>query len=53
MSDPSGHIRREEMHAKEGVLLIRMPMRSGLNGLELFSVTPERGPVKIYTLSFK
>lgn len=53
VSDPSGHIRREEMHAKEGVLLIRMPMRSGLNGLELFSVTPERGPVKIYTLSFK
>ena len=52
VSDPSGHIRREAVQAKEGTLLIRMPMNAGLNGLELFSVTPERGPVKIYTLSF-
>jgi hypothetical protein len=52
VSDPSGHIRRGEVQAKEGTLLIRMPMHSGLNRLELFSVTPERGSVKIYTLSF-
>lgn len=52
VSDPSGHVRREEVQAKEGTLLIRMPMHSGLNRLELFSVTPERGSVKIYTLSF-
>lgn len=52
ISDPSGHIRREAVQAKEGTLLIRMPLNAGLNGLELFSVTPERGPVKIYTLSF-
>jgi hypothetical protein len=52
VSDPSGHIRREEVQAKEGALLVRMPMHSGLNRLELFSVTPERGSVKIYTLSF-
>lgn len=52
VSDPSGHIRREEMHAKEGNLLIRMPLRAGLNELELFSVTPEKGSVKIYSLSF-
>ena len=52
VSDPTGHIRREEVRAKEGTLLIRMPLDSGLNRLELFSVTPERGSVKIYTLSF-
>lgn len=52
ISDPSGHIRRETVQAKEGTLLIRMPMKAGLNGLELFSVTPEKGSVKIYTLSF-
>ncbi len=53
VSDPSGHMRREELRAKDGTLLIRMPVQPGLNRLELFSVTPERGPVKIYTLSFK
>lgn len=52
VSDPTGHMRREEVQAKEGHLMIRMPLNSGLNRLELFSVTPEKGPVKIYTLSF-
>lgn len=52
VSDPSGHMRREEMRANEGTLMIRMPLDPGLNRLELFSVTPERGSVKIYTLSF-
>jgi len=52
VSDPAGHMRREEVRAKEGTLLIRMPLHSGLNALELFSVSPERGSVKIYTLSF-
>ncbi len=52
VSDPSGHIRSEEVQAREGTLLVRMPMHSGLNRLELFSVTPERGSVKIYTLNF-
>ncbi|SEI97616.1 hypothetical protein SAMN05216327_10571 [Dyadobacter sp. SG02] len=52
VSDPSGHMRREEIRANEGTLFIRMPMYPGLNRLELFSVTPESGSVKIYTLSF-
>lgn len=52
VSSPSGHIRREEVRSEEGTLLIRMPMPSGLNRLELFSITPERGSVKIYTLRF-
>ncbi|PSL24313.1 hypothetical protein [Dyadobacter jiangsuensis] len=52
VSDPSGHMRREEVRAGEGSLMIRMPLHSGLNALELFSVTPEKGSVKIYTLSF-
>jgi hypothetical protein len=52
VSDASGHMRRQEVRANEGTLLIRMPMHSGLNGLELFSVTPESGSVKIYTLTF-
>lgn len=52
VSDPSGHMRRQEVEAGEGTLLIRMPMHSGLDRLELFSVTPERGSIKIYTLSF-
>jgi len=52
VSDPSGYMKRQEIRAEEGSLFIRMPMRAGLNGLELFSVTPENGSVKIYTLSF-
>jgi len=52
VSDPSGHMRRQEVKAGEGTLLVRMPIHSGLNRLELFSVTPERGSVKIYTLGF-
>ena len=53
VSDPAGHMRREEVREREGTLLIRMPLQPGLNVLELFSVSPERGSVKIYTLSFK
>lgn len=52
VSDPTGHMRREEVRVSEGNLMIRMPLHSGLNRLELFSVTPEKGSVKIYTLSF-
>ncbi|GGM92439.1 hypothetical protein GCM10010967_27060 [Dyadobacter beijingensis] len=52
VSDESGHIDRKEVEAKEGSLQVRMPVRPGLNALELFSVTPEKGTVKIYTLHF-
>lgn len=53
ISDPSGYIRRQEVREQEGSLFIRMPVHGGLNGLELFSVSPERGEVQIYHLQFK
>nr|WP_295928396.1 hypothetical protein [uncultured Dyadobacter sp.] len=52
VSDPSGHMRQVEVKAKEGNVLIRLQQHSGLNQLELFSVSPEKGTVKIYTLDF-
>ncbi|MCF0070047.1 hypothetical protein LZD49_06160 [Dyadobacter sp. CY261] len=52
VSDPSGHMRQVEVKATEGNVLIRLQQHSGLNQLELFSVSPEKGTVKIYTLDF-
>ncbi|OJV14473.1 MAG: hypothetical protein BGO21_17270 [Dyadobacter sp. 50-39] len=53
VSDAEGQIRRQEVRQKEGTFVIRMPVEAGLNGLELFSVSPERGGVQIYNLRFK
>ncbi|SDF32948.1 hypothetical protein SAMN04487996_11035 [Dyadobacter soli] len=53
VSDPGGHIRQVEATASEGSLLVRLQQHAGLNQLELFSVSPESGTVKIYTLDFK
>ncbi|WP_353719581.1 hypothetical protein [Dyadobacter sp. 676] len=50
VSDPEGHIRHVDVTAREGNLLIRLQQQPGLNQLELFSVSPGNGTVKIYTL---
>lgn len=52
VSDPTGHIRQVEATATEGDLMVRLQQQPGLNQLELFSVSPEKGTVKIYTLDF-
>lgn len=53
VSDPEGYIRRQEVREKEGTFMVRIPVEPGLNGLELFSVSPEKGAVPIYHLQFK
>lgn len=52
ISDPSGKIRQVEATSKEGTMLVRLQQNPGLNRLELFSVSPQKGAVKIYTLHF-
>lgn len=52
VSDPSGAIEHVEATAREGSLSIRLQQDPGLNRLELFSVSPQKGTVKIYTLHF-
>ncbi|MGV3600143.1 MAG: hypothetical protein ACO1N1_03010 [Dyadobacter fermentans] len=53
VSDPSGHLKHAEVRAGAGNILIRLQADSRLNQLELFSVSPDKGTIKIYTLDFK
>lgn len=53
LSDPDGNIRRQEVRETQGYLFLRMQIDPGLNDLELFSVSPDKGAVKIYILHFK
>lgn len=51
--DPSGVIKRRKMYTKEGTFTMRMQADRNIEKLDIYSVTPERGEVKIYTLKLK
>ena len=51
--DPSGIIKRRKLYAKEGTFTMRMQADDNIEKLDIYSVTPERGEVKIYTLKLK
>lgn len=53
VSAPDGKLSRSEARSREGMLNIRVQDDSYLTSLEVYSVTPEKGTVKIYTLNFK
>jgi hypothetical protein len=53
VSTADGKLSRSEVTDREGMLNIRVQDDTFLTGLELYSVTPARGTVKIYTLNFK
>ncbi len=53
VSAPDGKLSRSEERNREGMLNIRLQDDIYLTSLEVYSVTPEKGTVKIYTLNFK
>jgi hypothetical protein len=53
VSGPGGKLGRSQINDREGMLNIRVQDDSYLTSLEVYSVTPEKGTVKIYTLNFK
>ena len=48
-----GKLSKQDLHAKEGILSVRIQKDNGLEKIELHSLTPEKGDVKIYTLNLK
>jgi hypothetical protein len=53
VSEPGGTITKVAVTNTEGIVSMRLQEAPGLDRLELYSVTPEKGTVKIYTLRFK
>lgn len=53
VSEPGGTITKVAVTNTEGIISMRLQEAPGLDRLELYSVTPEKGTVKIYTLRFK
>ncbi|MCE7060493.1 hypothetical protein [Dyadobacter sp. CY343] len=51
--DPSGVITRKKNYEKEGAFTMRMQADHNIEKLDIYSVTPERGKIKIYTLKLK
>jgi hypothetical protein len=48
-----GTMSRSVVNSKEGLISLRFQEESTLDRIEIYSVTPERGSVKIYTLNLK
>lgn len=48
-----GKLTKQALNAEEGTLSVRIQKDQGLEKLELYSLTPEKGRVKIYTLNIK
>jgi hypothetical protein len=48
-----GTLKKAALTAKEGILSFRFQEHSNMDRLELFSIMPQKEPVKIYTLYLK
>ncbi|NIJ54007.1 hypothetical protein [Dyadobacter arcticus] len=48
-----GTIIKQSVIAKEGILHVRFQEDRNMDRIELYSITPDRGSVKIYTLNLK
>jgi hypothetical protein len=48
-----GTLTKKSVVEKEGTLSFRLQEHSNMKSIELFSITPDRGKVKIYTLNLK
>lgn len=53
VSEPGGTITKMEVTNTEGILSMRLQDAQALDRLDLYSVSPGKGTVKIYTLRFK
>jgi hypothetical protein len=53
VSDSTGLLTRVKTDTKEGRLNVRMQADPHIDRIELFSIAPEKGSVKIYTLQLK
>ncbi|MCF2505792.1 hypothetical protein L0663_20520 [Dyadobacter sp. CY107] len=53
VSSQDGKLSKRDLHAKEGILSVRMQRKNGLEKIELHSLTPDKGDIKIYTLNLK
>lgn len=50
VANPAGTLSKKSISAKEGSLSIRIQENPDMDRIELFSITPEKGTVKIHTL---
>lgn len=53
VAEPGGAIQKAAVSNTEGIVSIRLQDARGLERLDLYSVSPGKGTVKIYTLRFK
>jgi hypothetical protein len=48
-----GKLSKQDLAAKKGTLSFRIQDDKALEKVEIYSVTPEKGNIKIYTLTLK
>lgn len=53
VASQDGKLSKQDLHAREGILSVRIQRDNGLERIELHSLTPEKGDIKIYTLTLK
>ncbi|MCE6990007.1 hypothetical protein [Dyadobacter sp. CY323] len=53
VASQDGTIAKAEITAREGNLSFRIQEESYMDRIDIYSITPERGEVKIYTLNLK
>lgn len=53
VASQNGTMSQSSLTASEGVLSMRMQEDKAMESIELYSITPDRGKVKIYTLHLK
>ncbi len=48
-----GRLTKQDLNAKEGILSVRIQNDNGLEKVELYSITPGKENIKIYTLNLE
>ncbi|GGB81318.1 hypothetical protein GCM10011325_05980 [Dyadobacter sediminis] len=53
VASPGGTLSKASIAAKQGMLSVRIQENADLDRIELFSLTPDKGTTKIYTVYFQ
>ncbi|MCF0062930.1 hypothetical protein MUK70_07855 [Dyadobacter chenwenxiniae] len=53
VASQDGKLSKQDLHTKEGNISVRIQKDNGLEKLEIHSLTPDKGNIKIYTLNLK
>ena len=53
VASENGHLTKQNLNAKEGILSVRIQNDNGLKKIELYSITPGKENIKIYTLNLE